>query len=291
MDNPVLFTAGVFLLLFVLYDFLRTTVSLSGIGPISRVTMRVAWRAGRWIAVRTERRLGMSMRNAIGPGILILIASIWILLHLCAYVLLFASGRSLEVSKTGEPASFVDTVAFAGSAISTLGASLVGPTNGWWDMLSMAAAVNGMVVLTLSVSYVLSIRQTTMQARSWALRYNALKASCGEDDPHRVLNAVTRLGPDLCDVTVALASSPLPGIFVPNDATMSFPQALGDLFNLMDEAQFLTWETISRDGDLAQLQLGLGQFGRHVLSRTDKADFDAARHWSDEHRFPDLERK
>lgn len=43
-------------------------------------------------------------------------------------------------------------------------------------MLSMIVALNGMILLTLSVSFLLSILQTTNSARTFASRFRALKA-------------------------------------------------------------------------------------------------------------------
>lgn len=121
--------------------------------------MRFLWRTGRFLTLTTERRLGFTLRGMIGPAILSLLAASWVALHLTAYTLLYLLGPSLEAARTGEPAGVVQTLAYAGAALSTLGASIVQPTNGWWDALSMVAAVNGIIVLTLSVSFVLNIIQ------------------------------------------------------------------------------------------------------------------------------------
>lgn len=96
------------------------------------------------------------MRGLIGPAILSLLAAS-VVLHLTAYTLSYLSGPSLEVTATAEPANVVQILVYAGAAVSTLGASIVQPTNGWWDVLSMVATLNGMIVLTLSVSVLFNI--------------------------------------------------------------------------------------------------------------------------------------
>ena len=75
--------------------------------------------------------------------------------------MMFAAQVVLVSPDTGEPAGLVEKVAFVGASLSTLGASVVEPTNGWWDVLSMIAAVNRTIVLTLAVSFVLNILQIT----------------------------------------------------------------------------------------------------------------------------------
>ena len=118
----------------------------------------------------------VSICGLLGPVILLAVAGTWVLLHLCGYVLILRGGLSLVQADTGEPATWVQTVTFAGSTLSTLGASTVQVTGGWWDILSMVAAMNGMILLTLAVSFLLNIPQTTNSARTFASRFHAVKA-------------------------------------------------------------------------------------------------------------------
>ncbi|CAM4382094.1 hypothetical protein [Palleronia rufa] len=286
MSSILLFAAGTLLLVAVVYDFLHTTISLSGLGPISARLTRWLWGLGRGITLWTENRFGRSLRGVIGPTILSVLAGSWILLHLAGYTLLYLSGTSLEVSKTGAPADFVQIVAFAGSALSTLGASTVGPTNGWWDILSMVAAINGMVVLTLSVSFVLTILQTTASARSWAVRYHALIESAETRGEEKTPGTAASLGAELCTVAVSLTASPLTGVFVPDDPDMSFPQALRDLCVRMDGHEMASWNPGIGSSELAEMRSGLGLLGRHVGTHGEEGDFANARAWAERHSLP-----
>lgn len=156
----MLIFTGVALVLIVFYDFLRTTISLSGTGFISRAIADGLWRLGSKSTLVLEQTVGLSIRGLLGPVILLTVAGTWVLLHLCGYVLILRGGLSLVQTDTGDPATWVQTVAFAGSTLSTLGASTVQVTGGWWDILSMVAAMNGMILLTLAVSFILNILQT-----------------------------------------------------------------------------------------------------------------------------------
>lgn len=262
MSDPFIFTLGVILVLAVFYDFLRTTISLSGMGFISRFVANTLWSGGSAIGAGLERRTGVSIRGILGPSILISIAAVWVILHLVGYVLMYRGGLSLVQSQSGDPASLIQTIAFAGSALSTLGASTVKVTGGWWDILSMIAAVNGMIVLTLSVSYVLNILQTTNSARIFAVRFRALRSVNGQ---------VSQLGPDLASVVVKLTASSLPGMFVPTDPTMDFPAAIQELCDLME----------SPDAPQApELAAAIALLGRNMCSRQDGNDIAAAREWA-----------
>lgn len=264
MSDPFLFILGALLVLVVFYDFLRTTISLSGMGLISRGVTSCLWSVGSQLAVTLERRTNLSIRGLLGPFILIAIAGTWVLLHLAGYVLMYRSGLSLIQSQSGDPASLVQTVAFAGSALSTLGASTVKVTGGWWDILSMAAAVNGMIVLTLSVSFVLNILQTTNNARIFATRFHILKQA-GAQGP------IMQMAPELIGVAVKLAASPLPGVFVPQDQMMDFPKAV---LGLCDMVQADT------GCDTMQMEAALALLGRHMRTSPEGDDIKAVRSWA-----------
>ncbi len=279
MTAYICLSAGALLLLLAVTDFLCTTISLGGLGPVSSRVTTPLWRIGRATTLFAERRFGVSMRGAIGPTVLSALGATWILLHLAAYTLLYLAGSSLVSSETGAPATLVQIVAFAGSALSTLGASTVQPTNGWWDVLSMVAAVNGMVVLTLSVSFVLNIIQTTTSARQWAVRYNAAKRVSDQD----MEEVLAQLGPELCRIVVDLTASPLTGVFVPDDPEMSFPKALHDLIDELERRALIPLPPREQGPELAQLVLGIELLGRHALGARTDTDLDAARTWAMNH--------
>ena len=282
--SVLLFVTGTGVILCVLYDFFRSTISLSGLGPLSSLTASVLWRTARRVEPWCERRLGLRYRRLIGPAILSAVAGSWIILHLAGYVLLYAAGPSLTKSDTGAPADLIETIAFAGSALSTLGASIVEPTNGWWDALSMIAAINGMVVLTLSVSFILNILQTTTAARALAARYNALNSSQDGSDSRQELARIAPLGSDLCEVALKLKGSPLPGFFVPDDPGLSFAAAVERMCDLLDEEERAP--SPDADFDIAEIRLGIALLGRHVGAGAEEGEVEAARSWARARRWP-----
>lgn len=286
MISILLFATGVIVLVASTYDFLYTTISLTGLGPISLRLTRGLWLVARKLTRISEQRAGVSLRSAIGPTILSVLAAFWMALFLMGYVMLYVSGASLQTSSLHEPANLVEIIAFAGSTLSTLGASTVEPTNGWWDILSMVAAINGMVVLTLSVTFVLNILQTTLAARSWAMRYNALMdAADARQSDHTPAN-ITSLGPELCNITVKFTASPLTGYFVPNDSAMSFPKAISHLCNLMEAQDRTQLPRDMKPDDLVELRTGLSVFGRHIRSHRGEGDFASVRAWAYDHSLP-----
>lgn len=270
----MLIFTGVALVLIVFYDFLRTTISLSGTRFISRAIADGLWRLGSKSTLVLEQTVGLSIRGLLGPVILLTVAGTWVLLHLCGYVLILRGGLSLVQTDTGDPATWVQTVAFAGSTLSTLGASTVQVTGGWWDILSMVAAMNGMILLTLAVSFILNILQTTNSARTFACRFHAVKA--GAPDGH-VSKHLEGLGSDLTTVVVMLTASPLPRFFVPSDPTMDFPRALIEICDLVENGTLV---------DTSEVVAAIRLLGRHLGTLSDHNEIAAARKWALRHTIP-----
>lgn len=270
----MLIFTGVALVLIVFYDFLRTTISLSGTGFISRAIADGLWRLGSKSTLVLEQTVGLSIRGLLGPVILLTVAGTWVLLHLCGYALILRGGLSLVQIDTGDPATWVQTVAFAGSTLSTLGASTVQVTGGWWDILSMVAAMNGMILLTLAVSFILNILQTTNSARTFACRFHAVKA--GAPDGH-VSKHLEGFGSDLTTVVVMLTASPLPRFFVPSDPTMDFPRALIELCDLVENGTLV---------ETSEIVAAIRLLGRHLGTLSDHNEIAAARKWALRHTIP-----
>jgi hypothetical protein len=277
-DFPMLILTGAALVLVAFYDFLRTTISLSGTGFLSRAVAEGLWRLGSKLTLVLEQMTGVSIRGLLGPVILLAVAGTWVLLHLCGYVLILRGGLSLVQTDTGEPATLVQTVAFAGSTLSTLGASTVQVTGGWWDILSMVAAMNGMILLTLAVSFLLNILQTTNSARTFASRFHAIKAREPDGD---ISSRLEGLGSDLTSVVVMLTASPLPRFFVPSDSTMDFPKTVVELCNLIETGTLATTSEIA-----AAIRL----LGRHLGTSLDQNEVVAARMWAVRHTIPQTNR-
>lgn len=255
MLSVAVFLLGAALTAAVLYDFLRTTISRAGLGPMSARVAAAGWAIARLSARRIEKITGRTAREAIGPLILTGIAVMWIALNLLGYVLMFSAGDSLTHPDIGSRANLPQRTAYAGSTISTFGGSIVRPVNEWWDLLSMLAAVNGMVVLTLSVAFVLNVANTTGEMRALALRVNAI-LDHEETGLREGRSSLANLGTDLCRVAVNLRSAPLACFFATDAKEISFPEAILRLIDALESRHAL-----QKDTEHAELRRGLASIG------------------------------
>ena len=209
MPGP-LTALGLLVVLLVMVDFLVTTVSLQKAGAITRLVARV-----------TQRLVG----HAPGPlaayaGVMALtaVATTWILGLWSGWTMVFADAKGLLRGPEGLAVTGWDAAGFAGSALSTLGLGVLTPREAWLHLLVVVASVSGMVVLTLSVTYVLNVSQIATASRAMARRLDALRDACAEvesQDGSRelLLQIDTQLSADSHRLAESLDSFPLARVY------------------------------------------------------------------------------
>ncbi|TCD15307.1 hypothetical protein [Oricola cellulosilytica] len=214
--NIAILLAGLVLLVMVLADFAYTTVSANMTGPLTR---RVA--AGVWQVHSLLARIsgGRWVRRAAGPLVMSGVAMFWIAGTSLAWLLVFQSDPQAVLNKqTDTPAGWAQSYAFVGSALSTVGASNARAGTTVWDIVAMAAAVNGMVVLTLSVTFVLNVTQTVTTGRGVVMLADLV-------DPADTGNRSTLL-PELTTLCMRLNGAPLALYYSTDREELSVPDGL-----------------------------------------------------------------
>lgn len=213
--NWILLVAGIIILATVALDIAYTTVSANRSGPITHKIATSLWRCFTLIA-RFSRR-GIGLRFA-GPFVMSGLALCWIAMTSIGWLLIFRSDPGGLVMKSGEAANWLQSYAFIGSALSTVGSSNVQAATAIWDNLAMLAAVNGMIVLTLSVTFVLNVTQTVAAGRSFS-------ALIGVRDPADAAND-DLLMPALANICTKLNATPLALYYTPLHHERSVPLSL-----------------------------------------------------------------
>lgn len=277
----LLFLLGFAVTAAVVFDFLKTTIGMAGLGPLTLRLSDRLWRVAQRVVPRIEGPERPRYTDAVGPVIVSLVALMWITLNCLGYTLMFAASDAL-VDKAGEPAGVIERVAFAGVSLSTLGASIVDPGNGWWNALAMVAAVNGMIVLTLSVSFVMNVLQTTAAARALALRVGALDARSEAMDRPALEAGLAALGPALAHVVMELRGAPIVGYFCTRERAINFALAVLTLCDLV-EARVSPERPGDEPAGLSELRDGLRELSELDGTRPTGLDahgLDATRAWA-----------
>ncbi|MES1929664.1 hypothetical protein SADO_10419 [Salinisphaera dokdonensis CL-ES53] len=176
LDNhPLLALLGAVLVLAVAYDGARTTLSASASGPITRRLSAVLWGALLFVHRRRPRH---TMLERAGTWITLSLIVTWVLLAWLGWALVFcATPGAVQNSTTMLSASFFDRVYFAGFTLTTLGVGDFAPKGIVWQLLTVIAAGNGLLLFTMSITYAIPIISAATEKRQLALAINTLGES------------------------------------------------------------------------------------------------------------------
>ncbi|UWQ60975.1 hypothetical protein K3722_21280 (plasmid) [Leisingera caerulea] len=201
---------GICTLLVVITDFLLTTVAITDRKLPSRWISRGSWQALRRLLPHTS-----GGRTVIGPLVMSSIGAFWIVSTALSWLLIFqASQYAVVYSDTGQPAGWLMDLGYVGEALSTLGGGNSQPGSAGWELTTVLVGVNGMIVLTLSVSFVLNTTQTVAAGRAFLAHSAASRDLAGE--PASDLKPLADLVASLNSVPHALYySSPDPALRLP----------------------------------------------------------------------------
>ncbi|MGY1683220.1 ion channel [Geodermatophilus sp. SYSU D01176] len=169
---------GAALVLGVLLDVLATTLTLGeGAGWLTRRLL--AW---LWSGILRLRPRGSRSRllSDAGPALLVLTVLIWVMATWAGWWLVFLGSGSVESAETGAPASAADVAYYAGYAVSTLGVGDFVADSPVWRVMTSVASFGGLALVTLAITYLLSVVSAVVTRRALATQITALGATAGE---------------------------------------------------------------------------------------------------------------
>ena len=169
--NVLYLGLGVLFLVVVIVDLLWTTLWVEGgAGPLTARLMAWTWKLMRRTGRRNSRLFTLS-----GPVILILSLGVWIVLLWAGWALLFASAENaLMDTVNARQISWSELVYYTGYTIFTLGNGDFIPRDSLWQIVTPLASASGMLFITLSVTYILSVLGAVTQKRAFANNVSGL---------------------------------------------------------------------------------------------------------------------
>ena len=228
---------GVVVLGVVSTDLFRTTVSAQGQGTVSGWLAEGLWK----LLVPLQRKAGSDrLRRATGPLILLLTGAFWIFGIWFGWTLIFYGTQVVKLPGGGD-AGLGMSLAYVGSALSTAGNSTMTAAGLRGELLTVFAAVSGMLVLTLTVSFLLNLIGTIMAGRAFALRV------ASADGMHHLDRASAFS--DFAQLCTQLHVYPLALYFAPPRTDLSLADAISrfeDFVRADDECQDFEREMLDR---------------------------------------------
>lgn len=172
---------GVLILLVVLGDVVRTTLSTNGAGFISG---RLGDRLGAVALELHRRRPDHVLLSHMGSAILVMIIAVWTFLMWLGWTLFFLIDTdSVVLAANGEPVTALETLYFVGYTLITLGNGEYRPEGAFWQLATLLTSTTGFFVVTLAITYLLSVLPAVVEKR----QLSATLASLGHL-PEDILN-------------------------------------------------------------------------------------------------------
>lgn len=162
--NTIYLLLGITLLAVVVVDLLWTTLwADGGSGPVSSRLTNVLW-----VLVRKAGSTRSVVVSLAGPIILTGTLVTWVTLLWAGWTLVFAGGEDSLRSSSGGGVSWPARIYYVAYTMFTMGNGDYVPVGGVWQVLTGLTTASGMLLVTLAVSYVLSVLGAVAQKRSFA---------------------------------------------------------------------------------------------------------------------------
>ena len=173
---------GAGLLLLALGDvFLTVLYARSGTGLISPLLQKIVWRFFKVLA-SLHRPSRDTILSYGGPTIMVVTAAVWFVLLLVGIALIAwpALGAEIQASKGATPTTFTAAIYYAGYGLTTLGTGDILPKTGFYRGLMVAQAFMGFSVLTLTLTYFMSVYSALVRRNTLANALHQLSGGTGD---------------------------------------------------------------------------------------------------------------
>lgn len=254
--NALLVIAGVALILVALSDAFQTLFRPAGFGMLSWWLARGIWDVAR--ATRSARLLSLA-----GPfGVLCVIFS-WIVLVTIGWALVIWTFLPedfvlVEGLAVGEQGGFVDALYVSLTALTTLGFGDLAPLADLPRILVVLEGLLGLMLLTASISWLLTLTPAIGRARRLAHTAHALwRTEFAPSDPHADAT-FDALAEQVRGVESDLLEQPLTFYFRSSDSRHSLPNALDYLLSVVQDAG---------QGPAGRLRVGIEELAATVGQR------------------------
>ena len=167
MNGLALFL-GITVLVCVSHDFIFTTVSINGAGPISKRLSAFIARLFLKLSIITQRR---TLLRYSGASVILSLICWWIGGLWLGFFLLLLSDQSSIINAS--PSSSVDTmdkIYYSAYVLSTMGNGDFIPGSSLWQIIVGIFSFSGFIFITTAMTYLISVSSAVIHKRSLALQ-------------------------------------------------------------------------------------------------------------------------
>ena len=166
--------SGVALLLIVAFDVYVTVLhSVGKIGPISDRLTRLIWYASRRVAFRLPRTRRHRLLHAVGPLLMPIIIFFFVASLVIGFALIYLPRMPghFYVQSQQVISPWLASLYFSGTTLTTLGYGDLAPQSIWMRLAALAEAASGLVLISLTITYLISVYRALERKRTIALSF------------------------------------------------------------------------------------------------------------------------
>lgn len=158
--------AGLVLIALTMIDALWTTLATNGGGPLTNGVSQGLWESALFIHRRRKSHLLLEMA---GPVILMATMLLWVVLLWAGWTMLFSAAPDVvRHADTNAPATLAGRIYFTGYTLFTLGIGNYVPAPGGWEIATAIASFNGLFLITVAITYLVTVLSVVTQKRQLA---------------------------------------------------------------------------------------------------------------------------
>jgi hypothetical protein len=236
----LLTVAGVAILVMVFYDIYATILrATKHSGPFSTLLNRGLW----WIAKRATQQLSRRRRHRflspVGPLLMPSLIAFFILMLLTGFALIYLPRMETEfkVDDAAHSSKIFQAFYFSGVTFLTIGYGDILPVSGVTRMLALIEGAGGIAVISLSITYLLTVYRALERKRAVALKFYH-QARQGADISgfisshfargrfHSLTESLREATRDLQELLESHLEHPVIHFFHPPEVYKGFPRAL-----------------------------------------------------------------
>ncbi|HYP29129.1 MAG TPA: potassium channel family protein [Blastocatellia bacterium] len=166
--------AGVAILLVVAFDVYVTVLHAVGkTGPISNRLAHMIWHVSRGVAFRLPRARRHRLLHAVGPLLMPLIIFVFVASLVIGFALIYLPRMPghFYVQNQHVISPWLTSLYFSGTTLTTLGYGDISPQSIEMRFTALAEAATGLILISLTITYLISVYQALERKRTIALSF------------------------------------------------------------------------------------------------------------------------